>query len=282
VKINGRTIIVGIIGWPVEHTLSPAMHNAAFSALRLDYCYVPFAVHPDSLGDAVRAIKALHLHGVNVTVPHKEKVMVYLDEIDPEASFIGAVNTIVNDGQKLIGYNTDGRGFMLSLAERDVDPGEMDVLIIGAGGAARAVGYALVNKARSLSLYGRTKSRVENLVNDLQKIRNGISVCHDLSDAQRYHLIIHATPLGLKDEDPLPFDTAYLKRGQIIYDLIYKKTKLLKESAKRGCIAIDGTGMLLWQGVLAFELWTGHRPDVEIMRRALRRKLNRTSGRANT
>jgi shikimate dehydrogenase len=268
-KINGKTKITGIIGWPIEHTLSPAMHNAAYESLSLDYCYVPFLVSPDALEDAIKAIKALNILGINVTVPHKEKVMTYIDETDREAAFIGAVNTLVNSDGRLIGYNTDGRGFMQSLAESAIDPRDKDILIIGAGGAARAVGYSLVQEAKSLSLFGRTKMRVHNLVHDLNRIKNRVSSCNDLSAVGRYHMIINATPLGLKKEDPLPLDTSSLKPGQIVYDLIYKKTRLLEHASKRGCVTASGLGMLLWQGVLAFELWTGRRPDVDVMRKAL-------------
>jgi len=267
--INGKTTVTGIIGWPVEHTLSPAMHNAAYAGLSLDYCYVPFPVHPDALGDAVKGMKAMNIRGINVTLPHKENVMKHIDEIDPEAAFIGAVNTIVNEKGFLIGYNTDGRGFMQSLAELSIDPSDMDILIIGTGGAARAVGYCLVAKARNLCLHGRTETRVVNLANDLLSLRTNVSICRDLSEAGRFHMIVQATPLGLKEDDPLPVDAARLKPGQIVYDLIYKETRFIKLASQRGCKSFNGLGMLLWQGALAFELWTGVRPDVEIMRRAL-------------
>jgi shikimate dehydrogenase len=268
-KINGKTKITGIIGWPIEHTLSPAMHNAAYESLSLDYCYVPFPVSPDALKDAINAIKALNIRGINVTVPHKENVMAYLDEIDTEAACIGAVNTLVNAEGKLIGYNTDGKGFMQSLAENAINTEDKDILIIGAGGAAHAVGYSLVKKAKSLSLFGRTKERVEKLVHDLNTIKNSVLSCNDLSAVGRYHMIINATPLGLRKEDPLPFDTSSLKPGQIVYDLIYKKTRLLEQASKKGCVTVSGLGMLLWQGVFTFELWTGRMPDVDVMRNAL-------------
>jgi shikimate dehydrogenase len=267
--VTGKTTITGIIGWPIEHTLSPAMHNAAYESLSLDYCYVPFLVSPDALEDAIKAIKALNILGINVTVPHKEKVMTYLDETDREAAFIGAVNTLVNSDGRLIGYNTDGRGFMQSLAENAIDPRDKDILIIGAGGAARALGYSLVQEAKSLSLFGRSKMRVHNLVHDLNRIKNTVSSCMDLSAVGRYHMIINATPLGLKKEDPLLLDTSSLKPGQIVYDLIYKRTRLLEHASERGCVTVSGLGMLLWQGVFAFELWTGRRPDVDVMRNAL-------------
>ena len=268
-KITGKTKLTGIFGWPIEHTLSPSMHNAAFASLSLDFCYIPFLVSPNLLEDAVKAIKALNIRGINVTIPHKERVIQYIDEVDREAAFIGAVNTIVNAEGRLIGYNTDGRGFMQSLAEKAIEPRGKDILIIGAGGAARAVGHSLVQKSKSLSLFGRTKDKVERLVHDLNRIKNNVSSCNNLSEVRRYHIIINATPLGLNQEDPLPLDTASLHSGQIVYDLLYKKTRLLEDASQRGCVTVSGIGMLLWQGVLAFELWTGRKPEVDVMRNAL-------------
>ncbi len=268
-QISGRTKITGIFGYPVEHTLSPAMHNAAFKALGLDYCYVPFPVHPDYLKDAVKAIRALNLCGVNVTVPHKEKVMALLDEINEEASFIGAVNTLVNSEGRLIGYNTDGKGFMQSLIESGISVEGKDILIIGAGGASRAISYYLSQKTKTLYLYNRNKNRAEKLIYDLKKIRNNVTLIENISSIERFHIIINATPLGLKKEDPLPFDTSLLRAEQTVCDLIYKKTRLLEEASKKGCATLDGLGMLLWQGLFAFELWTGKKPQVEVMRNAL-------------
>ena len=171
-KINGKTKITGIFGYPIEHTLSPAMHNAAFQALGLDYCYVPFLVHPDFLDKAVQSVRALNLAGVNITVPHKEKIIPLLDHMNEEALFIGAVNTVVNNEGRLTGYNTDGRGFMESLAENGISSEGKDILIIGAGGSARAVGYYLCQKANSLSIQGRTKEKAKRLVQDLCRIKN--------------------------------------------------------------------------------------------------------------
>jgi shikimate dehydrogenase len=267
-KISGKTTITGIFGYPVEHTLSPAMQNAAFHAAGLDYCYVPFLVHPDGLENAVKAIRSMNIRGINITVPHKEKVMQFLDDIHKEALFIGAVNTIVNTDNRLIGFNTDGRGFMKSLNESGISVKDKDILIIGAGGAARAVGYYLCMEARSLTLYGRTRSKVERLAGDLHKIGNVVTI-DDLSDIKRFHMIINATPLGLKHDDPLPFDANKLGKEQIICDLIYKNTPLLKEASEKGCSVLNGLGMLLWQGALAFELWTGTMPRIDVMRSAL-------------
>ncbi len=269
IAINGKTIITGIIGWPIEHSLSPALQNAAFESLSLNYCYVPFPVRPERLGDALAGVRALNIRGVNVTIPHKERIISFLDEVDPEASSIGAVNTIVHEDDRLIGYNTDGRGFTQSLVEKGIDPRNNAVLIIGAGGAARAVGFALAGKVRSLSVQGRTRLRVEKLADDLRRITDDVTVCLDLADLERYDIIVNATPLGLKGDDPLPLDTSLLRPGQVVCDLVYTKTRLLDEAAKKGCHIVSGAGMLLWQGALAFELWTGRKPDVEVMRRAL-------------
>ncbi|MDQ7787399.1 MAG: shikimate dehydrogenase [Thermodesulfovibrionales bacterium] len=268
-KINGKTKITGIFGYPIEHTLSPAMHNAAFQALGLNYCYVPFLVHPDFLDKAVQSVKALNLTGVNITVPHKEKVIPLLDHMNDEALFIGAVNTIVNNEGKLTGYNTDGRGFMESLAENGISSEGKDILIIGAGGSARAVGYSLCQRANSLSIQGRTSEKAKRLVQDLCRIKNNSSPIEDLADLSRFQIIIHATPLGLREQDPMPIKAESLREGQIVYDLVYRETMLQKEASKRQCIVLNGLGMLLWQGALAFELWTGRKPDREIMRRAL-------------
>lgn len=267
--INGRTKITGLFGYPVEHTLSPAMHNTAFRDLGLNYCYVPFLVHPDSLANAILGIKALNLAGVNVTIPHKEKVIPMLDEINQEALFIGAVNTIVNSGGRLLGYNTDGRGFIQSLTEKDISVEDKDVVIVGAGGASRAISYYICQRAKSLSLFDIDKEKVGNLVHDLKQISKSVSPIEDFSSIDNFNIIINATPLGLKEKDPLPIHTELLKKEQVVCDLIYKRTRLLEEASKKGCITLDGLGMLLWQGALAFELWTGKKPDVEIMRAAL-------------
>lgn len=270
-KITGHTKITGIFGYPIEHTLSPVMHNAAFENLGLDYCYVPFLVLPDDLPYAVKSIRALNLRGVNITIPHKEKVMPLLDEIKEEASIIGAVNTIVNTNGKLTGYNTDGIGFIQSLTEKNISLEGKDILIIGAGGAARAIGYYISQKAKSLAISGRTQYKVENLVKDLNRFnknKNVISL-EDVTDIKKYHMIINTTPLGLKGNDPLPLDIGLLRKDQIVYDLIYKKTPLIQKATEKGCLTLDGSEMLIWQGALSFEIWTGKKPDIAVMRSSL-------------
>ncbi len=267
--VSGKTKITGIFGYPIEHTLSPLMHNTAFNHLGLDMCYVPFRVSPEDLPDAVKSIRCLNLPGVNITVPHKENVIPLLDKVNEEASFIGAVNTIVNSEGTLTGYNTDGRGFISSLSEEGIEIDKKDIVIIGTGGASRAVSYYLSEKASSLSLYDIDKPKAEKLVNDLKKIRNNIVLLDNIKDIGKPGIIINATPLGMKPDDPLPLDTAFISPDMAVCDLVYKNTNLLQEASKKGAETINGSGMLLWQGVLAFELWTGVKPPVDLMRKVL-------------
>ncbi|MEK7735890.1 MAG: shikimate dehydrogenase [Nitrospirota bacterium] len=277
-KISGKTKVLGLLGYPVEHSLSPAMHNAAFEHIGLDCCYVTFPVKPELLKDAVKAVRALNLAGVNVTMPHKENVIPLLDKVDADASFIGAVNTIVNSNGKLIGYNTDGRGFMRSLSEAQISLNKKNVLILGAGGASRAIGYHLVKKAAELFIYDIDEKKAGKLIRDLNKMRKNVfpfsfqpsAFSHQLHDID---IIINATPLGLKKGDPLPVDINLLKPRHVVCDLIYKNTPLLQRASRKGCRTLNGLGMLLWQGAFAFELWTGKKPPVEVMRKALVKNL---------
>lgn len=268
-RISGKTKIAGLLGYPVEHSLSPSMHNAAFEYLKLDCCYVCFSVRPDELRNAARAMKALNLVGVNVTVPHKEKIMPFLDEVDAEAAFIGAVNTIVNVNGKLKGYNTDGRGFMQSLSEAGIKVKDKRVLVIGAGGASRAICYYLGQKAIELIIFDIDKKKSKRLAGDLRKISPNIGSIEKIINLNDIDLIINATPLGLKSNDPMPLDLRLIKKNHIVCDLIYKKTRLLESSSKKGCKTLNGLGMLLWQGVYAFELWTGKKPPVNVMKEAI-------------
>ena len=245
------------------------MHNAAFEHIGLDCCYLTFPVKPELLKDAVKAVRALNLAGVNVTMPHKENVIPLLDKVDADASFIGAVNTIVNQGDKLTGYNTDGRGFMKLLSEAHVSVNKKNVLIVGAGGASRAIGYYLCQSASKLFLYDIDRKKAGKLIRALNKIKNNVFSAGNINNLDKYDVIINATPLGLKKGDPLPVDINLLNPRHVVCDLIYKKTALLDKASKKGCKTLNGLGMLLWQGAFAFELWTGKKPPVEVMRKAL-------------
>lgn len=268
-KISGKTKVVGLFGYPVEHSLSPAMHNAAFEHLNLDYCYVTFSVRPELLEHAVKGIGALNLRGVNVTVPHKEKVIPFLDRVNEEASFIGAVNTILNSDGALVGFNTDGRGFMESLAEAGIALSGKTVLVIGAGGACRAISYYLSQKAASLLIFDIDGNKVSGLVGDLSAIRSNVSRAWNLESLHGADIVINASPLGMKDNDPPPLNLSLITGKITVCDLIYKETPLLRAASEKGCKTMNGLGMLLHQGVLAFEIWTGIKPPVKIMRAAI-------------
>lgn len=268
-RITGKTRVAALFGYPVEHTLSPVMQNAAFDHLGLDCCYIPFSVHPDSLKHAVDSIRALHLLGANLTIPHKEAIIPFLDDLDNEAAAIGAVNTVVNREGTLTGFNTDGKGFMRSLEENSVSPVGKQVLIIGAGGSSRAIGHYLCREAGGLCLYNRTTDKAKRLAEHLSSQGGPVRVIDSLRDLAGFDIIINATALGLKAADPLPFDIDLLASSQVVCDLIYHKTELCIQAKARGCKTVSGKGMLLWQGALAFELWTGVIPPLEIMRSAL-------------
>ncbi len=268
-QISGKTKITGIFGWPVEHTLSPYMQNAAFSHCGLDYRYLPFLVSPDRLSNAIEAIRSLNMCGVNLTIPHKEASLPFLDSVDEEALAIGAVNTIINTKGRLTGHNTDGRGFATALQEQGITLEGCKALIVGAGGASRAVGHYLSRNAKSLHIYNRTHEKAVALASFLSRTTGNAIVVKDLSFLSDYDIIINATSLGLKDDDPLPLDTDLLSPFQIVCDLIYRQTTLLMKAQQKGCRTANGLGMLLWQGAYAFELWTGTRPPVDVMRTAL-------------
>jgi len=279
--ISGKTKIYGIFGYPVEHTFSPGMHNAAFKKLNMDACYVPFAVRPDELEAAVRAIAPLGLCGLNVTVPHKEKVLAYLDDLSEEARLIGAVNTIEVRDRKLIGHNTDGRGFLRSLRENaGFNPKGKRFLFIGSGGAARAVGFSLaLAGAKKILFRDIDEIKAGALARDIQEktgVDAGAIPKEDLSaSAEGADCLINATPLGLKKTDPLPMAKDLILKKHLVCDLVYNPpdTALLKTVKARGAKGLPGLGMLLYQGVIAFELWTNKKAPVQVMKNALSKQI---------
>ena len=277
--ITGKTRLIGIIGWPVEHSLSPAMNNAAFSALGLDYCYVPLPVAPGRLKGAVEGLQALGFVGANVTVPHKEAVMAHLDEVTSEARAIGAVNTIVIQDGRFIGYNTDWRGFLAALRDGGFAPEGKRAVVLGAGGAARAVVYALGTAKAEIVILNRTLSRAEALVRGLSPLFPLISLVPLplneeilLEQAAVAHLLVNATPLGMWPEvegSPWPEGLAFPSH-LTVFDLVYnpRRTKLLDQAEAAGAKAISGLGMLVHQGAEAFRLWTGVDPPLAAMYKA--------------
>ena len=279
--ISGRTKLFGIFGYPIQHTFSPGMHNAAFKKLGMDACYVPFAVRPEKLGDALRAVIPLGLCGVNITVPHKEQVSGYLDDLSEEARLINAVNTIEVRNGKLIGYNTDGKGFLRSLDEdARFKPKGKTFLFIGSGGAARAVGFSLaVSGAKKIMFHDIDAGKSKALASDIrQKIGADVEcVSTDVlaTSAAQADCLINATPLGLKRTDPLPMRKEYILKKHLVCDLVYNppETALLRAAKARGSKRLSGLGMLLYQGVIAFEIWTGGKAPIQVMKRALSRQM---------
>jgi shikimate dehydrogenase len=267
--INGHTQLFGIIGDPVEHSLSPLMHNAAFAHLRFNGVYVP--MRPADLADAFNGLRSLGFIGVSVTVPFKVAIMDFLDAIDPVAQKIGAVNTLVfertADRVQCKGYNTDWLGSNQALAEA-IDPAGRTVLIVGAGGAARAVGFGLIEAGAHVVVTNRTEAKGKELAAQL--------VCpfvpaSDLAQV-RADALINTTSVGMAPHaEGIPIDPELLPRFPVVMDIVYAplETRLLREAAARGCRTIDGLKMLQYQGASQFSLWTGIEAPHAIMRQAL-------------
>ena len=276
-EIDSRTGLLGIIGDPVEHSLSPRMHNFLLERAGLNYRYLAFRVDSARLKGALEGVRSLGVRGLNVTAPHKERVLPHLDGLSEEAQALGAVNTILNDGGRLIGYNTDVYGFSESLRAQDICPEGWDVVILGAGGGAAAVAWALIELgAAGIAIYSRTRERAEALANRLAKVRGSASIeAHGLADGGlkdegelvQAQLLVHATPVGtFPHTDEIVIKPELLHDDLIVYDLVYNppKTKLLREAAVRGARAINGLEMLIYQGLRSFEIWTGVKPAREV------------------
>jgi shikimate dehydrogenase len=270
---------VALIGWPVEHSLSPAMHNAAFQALGLDWRYELLAVPPKHLGAALASLHAGEYVGANVTMPYKSAVMTHLDEIDHAARSIGAVNTIAAEGSRLVGHNTDGPGFLRALREAGLETAGRRALVLGAGGAARAVAYALARAGCAVAIYNRTATRAAELARELKGLGldgtvgwvPGETALRAL-DLSQFDVLVNATAAGMwpnSEDSPWPVGLS-LPSHWSVFDLVYTpvETRLLRQARQVGARAIDGLGMLVWQGALAFELWTGQTPPADLMRAA--------------
>jgi shikimate dehydrogenase len=269
-NIYGTTVLTGIFGWPVQHSLSPAMHNAAFKALEMNYVYLPFAIPPASLPLAVRSMRVLGARGVNITIPHKEKVARFLDRVDSMAEKIGSINTIVNDNGILTGYNTDGTGFLEDLKACGVSPKGRSVLLLGAGGAARAIAFALSSAgAGTIRIAARNAKRGGALA---AQIPGAQCIPFDQAGhfSQGTDIVVNATPLGMQPGDPSPLAAETIGKRSFVYDIVYnRRTALAAAAAKADAAYSAGLGMLLFQGAQAFKLWTGRKAPVDIMRKAL-------------
>ncbi|RSL31549.1 shikimate dehydrogenase [Salibacterium salarium] len=264
--------LYGLLGHPVGHSLSPVMQNDQFAEQGLPSFYHAFNVPPEHLKDAVQGLKALDISGFNVTVPHKIEVMEYLDEIDEEARIIGAVNTVVKQKDKWVGYNTDGRGYVESLLSKTGDTlKESNVLVIGAGGAARAVVTALsFQGVRHLTITNRTYSKAETLREQVPQNSNITVLTTEEAEKENptFDIIINTTSIGMSpDTDKTPWRTDNMKPNCLCSDLIYNplKTKWLKEAERHGADTLNGVGMFVGQGAFAFYTWTGVWPDLQRM-----------------
>lgn len=282
-RITATTRIVAVIGDPIAHSRSPVMHNAAFRALGLDFAYCAFRVRPDDVGAAIAAVRALGLAGLNVTIPHKQAVIPHLDALSPVARLTGAVNTIVNRDGVLHGDNTDVPGLSRALDEAGLAPRAKLALVLGAGGSARATVAALARRTRTVVVAARRPEQADALIADLQPGVRARLIAVPLADLATddgpaaKHLaaadvVVNTTPVGMHGGDFLPFAFAATPRGCLYYDLVYTErvTPFLaaaKRARRRGA---NGLGMLLHQGAVAFEQWTGVAAPVAVMRSALR------------
>ncbi len=279
--ITARTRLVGLLGWPVSHSVSPYMHNAAFAALGMDWRYLPLPAPPARVGEAVLGLRALGFRGANVTVPHKQAVIPFLDELSPAAAAIGAVNTIcVEENGALLGENTDAAGFVADLQGHGVELAGKRALVLGAGGSARAVVYGLAQAGcRSIAILNRTLHRAEELAQAMQAHFPQVHIsAHPFPQAveevnAQADLVVNCTSLGMTPHtEGLPWDEdALFRPQQVVYDLVYNPsaTRLLQIAAADGARAIGGMGMLVHQGAIAFQRWTGEAPPIPVMRQAV-------------
>ena len=273
--LTGTTRLAAVIGWPVRHSRSPLLANAAFQAAGLDWAFVAFEVPPGSAGEAVAAMRTLDLGGLMVTMPHKADVIAHLDRLTPAAQALGAVNSIAWEGTDLVGDNTDGPGLVASLQGDDgIDIAGLRCVVLGAGGAARSVVWALADAgAADVAVVNRTEDRAHaaaTLAGPVGRVGDE----HDISQAD---VVVNATSVGMGAPDgahgPMPLDPRLLGPAQTIVDLVYLplQTPLLRAAAAQGARPVDGLGMLVHQAALSIRRWTGVAPDVSAMARAARR-----------
>jgi len=275
--ISGKTRLCGIIGDPVEHSMSPVMHNVAFEKMGLDYLYVPFKVKKQALGEAIEGMRALNVKGLNVTIPHKVAVLPFLDKLDRLAEQIGAVNTIINDDGILTGYNTDGAGFLQALLERGVEPEGKSIVLLGAGGASRAISFTLADRGAHLLILNRLQELdwAKELAHRISQVFTKEVTALELNRENlagalgKADILVNATSVGMSpdiNQTPVPADL--LRLGLLVFDIVYNpiKTRLLSEATAACAETIGGLDMLIWQGALAFEKWTDKKAPTDLMK----------------
>lgn len=286
--ISGKTRVCGVIGDPIEHSLSPTIHNAAFNNLGLDFAFFAFRVKASDLENALRGMRGLGIHGLNVTMPHKSTVTAYLDEMDSVVKFLGSANTILNEDGKLSGFNTDGVGALKVLRENGTDLSRKKMLLLGAGGAAKAIAFALAKEVDELVVLNRAdekaKELAERLTGTLGKKVVGGSLSPDAiaDNLQDSDVLINATSVGMSPDVNRSIVPPRLLRSELtVMDIVYNpvETKLAKDAKKAGARVISGVEMLIYQGASSFEIWTGRAAPVEVMRKAALNKLSSTGER---
>lgn len=284
-RITGSTGLLGLIGSPVSHSGSPAMYNYSFQELGLDYAYLAFDVPVSEVKNAIQAIRTFHMRGCNVTMPCKTEVVQYMDELSPAAQIIGAVNTIVNEDGRLVGHITDGTGFVDNLKDQGTQVKGKKLTIAGGGGAATAVQVqCALDGAREISIFNRKDAFFGRTVETAEKIKKACPNCvvnvYDIEDQEKMKeemadsdIFVNATIVGMKpmENESVVKDVSAFHKDLVVCDVVYnpKETKLLKEAKEKGCKCIGGEGMLLWQGVAAFKLYTGKDMPVEGVKRIL-------------
>jgi shikimate dehydrogenase len=270
--------IYGILGYPAKHSLSPLMHNAAFKALNIDGEYRIFEINRNELDDFFADIFKRNIQGFNITVPYKEEALKYLDYIHPDARIIGAVNTVKVSGHKLEGFNTDGEGFIKSLHEDlGFDPKGRNIAVLGAGGSSKAITFALGgSKPRKVVIYNRDLDKSRHLIvrleDNFKETEFKLAAKIEELDIEEVDLLVNATSVGMNPADQPLVEPRYLRKGLLVYDLVYNpsRTMLLEASLGKGCRAVNGLGMLLYQGMSSLQIWTGKKAPESVMRDALK------------
>jgi len=284
-RISGHTRLLALIGSPVGHSGSPAMYNYSFEKIGLDYAYVAFDVKEDGVKDALNAMRLFNMRGMNVTMPDKVEAARYMDELSPAAQIIGAVNTIVNEDGKLIGYMTDGEGFVNNLKDHGVSIEGKKMVVAGGGGAATAIQVqCALDGAKEITIFNKKDSFFERTLATAEKIRAAVPACvvnvYDIDDDDRLQeelvsadIFVNATIVGMKpmENQSIIKDVAWLRPDLVVADIVYnpEETKLLKDAKEAGCTCVGGKGMLVWQGASAFQLYTGMEMPVEEVKELL-------------
>ncbi len=282
-SITAHTKTLCIIGHPVEHSMSPPMHNAALQELNLDYIYVAYEVHPENLENAVNGFRALDIKGINVTIPHKENIIKFLDEVDPIAKKMGAINTIKNEEGYLIAKNTDATGAKKSLLDARCTISGKNILFLGSGGVARALCYILSEDANKIVMTDVIEERAKTVAEEISKKmsaniegkKSSMNIIKE--EINNSDILINATPIGMYPKvDDSPISKEFLREDLFVFDVIYNplETRLMKDAADIGCETLGGLDMLVNQGVLAFEWWTGKTPNNVLMKNKIIEFLN--------